>query len=85
MSVCVTPTEGGKKVLRMPQLLERISLSRAATYDRLNPKSRRYDATFPRPIRLGLNSVGWLESEVDAWIAKQADRREQGGEVGGAQ
>lgn len=79
-----TPSSASPRILRISHLLQRISLSRAATYDRLNPKSRRYDATFPRPIRLGLNSVGWIESEVDAWIAKQADRRGQAPKVGGA-
>jgi prophage regulatory protein len=79
-----TPSSSSPRILRMSHLLQRIPLSRAATYDRLNPKSPRYDATFPRPIRLGANSVGWLECEVDAWITKQADRREQVSKVGGA-
>jgi prophage regulatory protein len=25
--------------------------------------------TFPKPIQLGLNSVGWKECDVNAWIA----------------
>ncbi len=30
---------------------------------------------FPRRIRLGPNSVGWVEAEIDAWIeAKVAER-----------
>jgi predicted DNA-binding transcriptional regulator AlpA len=24
--------------------------------------------TFPKPVRLGPNSVGWIEREVDAWL-----------------
>ena len=23
---------------------------------------------FPKPIRLGPNTVGWLEADVDAWL-----------------
>ncbi|PLI22181.1 hypothetical protein B6J44_27255 [Klebsiella pneumoniae] len=34
----------------------------------LNPKSPRYDATFPKQRRLGMQSVGWLESEIDQWL-----------------
>lgn len=26
---------------------------------------------FPKRIRLGPNAVGWLESEVDAWLAER--------------
>ena len=26
---------------------------------------------FPNPIRLGARAVGWIESEVDAWIREQ--------------
>jgi prophage regulatory protein len=28
--------------------------------------------TFPMPIRISENRVAWLESEIDAWIAKRA-------------
>nr|WP_010597693.1 AlpA family phage regulatory protein [Rickettsiella massiliensis] len=33
---------------------------------------------FPKPIKLGKRSVGWLESDVDAWIEaciKKAERK----------
>jgi len=26
---------------------------------------------FPQPIRLGARAVGWLSSEVDAWIREK--------------
>jgi prophage regulatory protein len=51
----------------------RLRLSRSTIYDKINPKSPRYDATFPKPIRLGGCAVGWLTHEVDAWIARQID------------
>lgn len=56
------------KILRMPALEAKLSISRSTIYDWLNPKSPRYDPTFPRPHRLGRQSVGWLESEIDNWI-----------------
>lgn len=55
-------------ILRRKQLESRIGLSRSAIYDKINPKSPRYDATFPKPISLGTEAVGWIESEVSAWI-----------------
>jgi prophage regulatory protein len=32
---------------------------------------------FPRRIRFGENSVGWLRSEVDAWLAACIEKRDQ--------
>jgi prophage regulatory protein len=26
---------------------------------------------FPKPVQLGGNRIGWIESEVDAWLAKR--------------
>ena len=31
---------------------------------------------FPRPIALGPRSVGWIEEEVDAWIAARIAARD---------
>lgn len=56
-------------ILRRRQVEARTSLSRSAIYDRLDPNSPRYDATFPRQVKLGNSSVGWLESEVEMWLA----------------
>jgi prophage regulatory protein len=59
-----TPT----KILRCKQVMERLSLSRSTIYDKLSPNSTRFDPSFPRPITLGPNAVGWIEAEVDAWV-----------------
>lgn len=34
---------------------------------------------FPRPIQLGPRTVGWLDSDIEAWIAERAaaSRRSQ--------
>ena len=40
---------------------------------KLNPNDRRHDDTFPRPIRLSARAIGWLESEIDVWIATRAE------------
>jgi prophage regulatory protein len=31
---------------------------------------------FPQPIRLGSNSIGWIETEVDEWLMERAAERE---------
>lgn len=56
------------KVLRLKQVIERIGLGRSTIYDRLNVNSPRYDRSFPKPIKLGSTAVGWVESEITAWI-----------------
>jgi predicted DNA-binding transcriptional regulator AlpA len=56
-------------IIRRRQVEARTSLSRSAIYDRLDPHSPRYDATFPKQLKLGSASVGWLESEIDAWLS----------------
>ncbi|MCJ2366582.1 helix-turn-helix transcriptional regulator [Aeromonas dhakensis] len=59
------------KIIRIKELSQLIGLSRSTIYDRLNPKSKRFDPSFPRPIKLGLASVGWNLCEVMAWIASR--------------
>ncbi len=56
------------RVVRLKTLVQKIGISRSSIYNKLNPKSRYFDATFPKPISLGLSSVGWIESQIDSWI-----------------
>jgi len=65
------------KIIRRKQVEERIALSRSAIYDKLSPSSPRFDPSFPRPITLGPNSVGWIEAEVDIWIQARVDASRQ--------
>lgn len=59
------------KILRMSSVVNKIGVARSTIYDWINPKSPRYDATFPKQRRLGMQSVGWLESELDDWLLKR--------------
>ncbi len=61
-------------ILRRRDLEQRLKLSRSTIYDKINPDSPRYDATFTKPIRLGSGSaVGWIESEVEDWLRNQIE------------
>lgn len=66
----VVQIEKAVRILRMKQLIERTRLSRATLYVLMAG-----DATFPRKIKLTARTVGWLESEVDAWITSRANSR----------
>ncbi len=57
-----------KSIIRLPKLMELLSVSRSTVYLRLNPKSKYYDASFPKPVRLGVKALGWVLSDVHAYI-----------------
>lgn len=71
-------TNTEKRILRIKQLSTIIGLARSTIYDRLNPNSPRHDPSFPKPIRLGMTSVGWLQTEVDQWIQSKVSERISG-------
>lgn len=73
------PVQTALTILRRHDLEARLKLSRSTIYDKINPDSPRYDATFPKPIRLGNGSaVGWIEDEVEIWLRGciEASRRQ---------
>ncbi len=61
-------TTPAQRIIKLPELKNKTGLSRSTVYDKLNPKSPRHDATFPRSIKLGARAIGFYESEVQAWI-----------------
>lgn len=52
------------RLLRMPQVLDRVGLKKTVIYERIKA------GTFPKPIKLGSASA-WLENEIESWIAQQ--------------
>lgn len=59
------------KMFRMKQLVEYIGLSRSTLYDIMDVQSKRYDPTFPSPIKLTEGTVCWLKSEIDCWLSSK--------------
>ena len=58
-------------IIRLPAVKARIGLSRSTIYQLVAQR------TFPSQIALGARSVGWLESEVDQWLAARVERSRQ--------
>lgn len=52
-----------EKIIRLQVVKARCGLSRSTLYNRMAA------GEFPSPIALGARSVGWVESEINAWIA----------------
>lgn len=55
-------------ILRRKQVEARTGLARSTIYDRIKC------GTFPAPISLGEKAVGWIESEIDAWLTAQIEK-----------
>ena len=56
------------KILRFRQVIECTGLSRSTLYNRMDPKSKSYDPSFPKPSPLGARLVGWSSKEIDQWV-----------------
>jgi prophage regulatory protein len=54
-------------ILRFPQVIKITGLPRSTIYAKLA------DDNFPRPIKLGERSVGWIEEEIQNWINQQIE------------
>lgn len=52
-------------IIRLPQVKERTGLSRSTIYTLIKC------GQFQVPISLGARAVGWLESDVDEFIAER--------------
>ena len=59
-----------ERILRKDEVVARVGLGRSAIYRAIS------EGEFPKPVKLSRRSVGWLESEIQAWIREQAEKRE---------
>ena len=50
------------QMLRAPEVTARTGLSRVTIWRRVRA------GTFPPPVELGTNSIGWPEAEITAWL-----------------
>jgi len=68
-AVTITST----RILRLPEVMARIGICRASIYQHMAAGS------FPKQIALGPRAVGWLEHEIDAWLAARMQTRQAKG------
>ncbi|MDD5580047.1 MAG: AlpA family transcriptional regulator [Methylobacter sp.] len=61
------------KILRLPTVKEITGLSRSTIYLRISKDE------FPSPISLGARAVGWIESEIEAWLSAQVEKSRKAG------
>lgn len=59
------------RILRFRELSERKGIPWTRTHVDRQEKAGR----FPARVKIGPNSVGWVEEEVDAWLHERVQRR----------
>lgn len=52
-------------ILRLPAVKTRTGLSRSTIYLRVA------QGAFPKPVSLGGRAVGWVENEIQSWLAER--------------
>jgi len=52
-------------VLRWPEVAKIVPISRSHAH------AMAAKGKFPKPIKLGARASGWLESEINAWLAER--------------
>ena len=55
-------------ILRLPTVKSRTGLARSTIYLRIS------QGTFPKQISLGSRAIGWVESEIEGWLAHQIEQ-----------
>lgn len=55
--------------LRLPEVKQLTGLAKATLYEQIAK------GKFPRPMRLSPGAVGWVESEVQAWLKRRLAAR----------
>lgn len=55
-------------IIRLPAVEARTGLSRSSIYLRMAT------GAFPKSVKLGSRAVGWVESEVEAWLGKRIEQ-----------
>lgn len=61
------------KILRLPEVKEITGLSRSSIYLRIA------NSEFPKAISLGGRAVGWLESDIQDWLAERIEGSREAG------
>lgn len=57
------------RILRLPEVKARVGLCRASIYQQMAT------GHFPQSVSIGTRAVGWLEYEIDAWLANKIAAR----------
>jgi prophage regulatory protein len=68
-AAAVDSAHPSRKLLSLPDVLQRVPVSRARLYELIAA------GEFPRQVKVGARSA-WIEREVDRWVDSLAARRD---------
>lgn len=58
-------------IMRLPQVSAVTGLPRSTLYLYMSRNQ------FPKPIKLGVRSVGWVKAEIDDWLMRRMELRKE--------
>lgn len=64
-----------KRIIRRKEAIQLFGVSKSTFHEWQNPHSKYYKPDFPKKINLGINSVGYLQSEIEDYIIKLSEYR----------
>ena len=64
-----------QSIIRPKQAAALFGVSLSTLWNWNNPKHRLYRPDFPKPFKVSANTTGWLQSEIDGYICKLAEKR----------
>lgn len=62
-----------QRVVRLPELAQYLAVSKSTIYSWTSPRSPQFDQSFPKKIRLGSRSVGWMLADVQFWLKSKQE------------
>ena len=68
MTPLARPASVAIQILRLPQVRARTGLCRTMIYQ------LEAEHQFPRRVKIGARAVGWIEGEVEEWLAQRVER-----------
>lgn len=60
-----------ERLLQVKEVSTLVGLSRSKIYELINPRHKRHDPSFPKPVHIAVRAARWRLSEVLAWIKAQ--------------
>lgn len=62
--------EAANRIIRLPEVLNLTGLKRATVYLKIK------QGQFPKSISLGPRAAGWVQAEIQQWIAERISDRD---------
>lgn len=69
----IAEIQPSRALVRLMTVINVTGLKRSSIYNRINPSSKYFDPTFPKPVSLASSpdirgAVAWVLAEVEAWV-----------------